>query len=669
MAKGIHIRELMKFTPDELLSGLRVNYKVLFDDGNIIELSFRDIIVNRYLFQVLELVPELPIISKFSFTNYLVNNIYATKTFNKAYEVMLENIILNYVKPIDNRNFLELIYERMYEVFNEIYNKVIYSNLNYATSLDIEDFLEIQFDEELIASMQRVYVDKDSESVNNSHNTLDRLIYTKESLKHNKIAKGYIAGTFNPNQIKQMLASRGYVTEIDSSIFKYPISSSFVLGMTDLYDITIESRSGAKALFLSNKAVQDSEYSARELQLVTMMVEKLVDGDCGNKEYLNWYVRTTADVGKSDLENMIGKRYLNEETGKEEVITKDHKHLEGKTIKLRTSINCKLEDKRCICTACFGDLAYGVFDNSNIGHLSSTTMTQKITQSILSTKHITTSATSNDVYLDINGQLFFVVKNKIGYCFKPNLLNRKNVNYKLIINQNEAGIKDLNPNVDVYKLNPQRVSNIESMIIQVTENGKEELFPIIVKDMNKRGAFTYEFLNYIANTGFYLDDLERYVIDLSGWNSTNNMLILPQVEFNFLALSKAVKGKFKYMSVLKGVKSKETREAFLQSIFDLVNTKLDVNIALLEVVVYAFTIMSIRDKNYDLGRNSDDAQLMRIDGILNNRSLGGSYAHERVLNTILSPRSFTTRNAFDHPLDVLVDPNATILDYYGTLMN
>jgi hypothetical protein len=670
MTEAIPVREFMQYTPMQIMSGVKTNKNVLFEDNVVLPLSSREIIINRYAWRVLELVPELAITSNFSVTNYFTNGIYTSKTINKCFEVMLEAIVDAFIRPVNDRSFLPHVYERMYKVFNEIYNELIYDNVNYAVSINIMDFLEIQFDPELIASMQDVYKLKTLDTVNKTYEVLERIIYNKPELKNNIIAKGYISGTFNANQIKQMLASRGYVTEIDSSIFKWPIASSFTLGLSDIYDITIESRSGAKALFLSNRAVQESEYSAREMQLVTMMVEKLVDGDCGNKDYLMWFVRGPEITGKSDIDNLAGKRYLNEETGKEEVITKRHKFLEGKTIKLRTAMNCKLTDKRHICTSCFGDLSYGIHDFTSIGHICSTTLTQQITQNILSTKHITSNATTGDIVLDKTAQEFFNIKNKNGYSFKPGLIGKKGVSYKLIITQYEAyGIKDLNPTIDVYKLNPTRVTRIENIILVTSENGKELFHPIVVKDTNKYGALTYEFLEYVLKTGYVLDDFDRYVIDLDGWKTTIPFITLPQVEFNFLAMSKNVKKLFKNMKIYKGDHSSETPESLLQILFDLVNMKLNVNIAMLEVVIYAFSIMSIKDKNYDIGRNSEDTQLMKIEGILSNRSLGGSYGWERVIYTILSPGSFCGRNAVDHPLDVLICPNETILDYYGTIVN
>lgn len=668
---AIPIRELMSYSPKYLLDFLKKNNNVLFEDNKVIGLTAAEIIINRYMMQLLErTVPDMPIKSTYSITNYYTNGIYTSKTLNSTFEVMFEDTIryLNY-----SREMTDKILETMYDIFTEINNVVIPEKLKYSSSLNVLDFLEIQFDQDLITAIQKSYEEKSHETVNKAYDTLDHIIYNKPELKNNPLAIGYISKTFNPNQVKQMLGPRGYVTEINSKIFQYPIASSFTLGLSDIYDLTIESRSGAKALFLSNKAIQNSEYTARELQLVTMVVEELVDGDCGNNDYLPWRVRTSEEAGKSDLDNMVGKRYYDPIDKVEKFIRKSDKHLEGTTILLRTSMNCKLTNKKHICTACFGELSYNVHKHSNIGHLSTTFVTQQISQSILSTKHLTSSATSNDIKLTDVASQFFNIKNKIGYAFKPKLISGSKSNFKLIISQYDApGLNNINPSVDLYTLHPQRVTKIASFILAITPEGpkaKTEYFNINVKDGSKYGSFTYEFLEYIMKVGNTLDDLDRYVIDLSGWTTTETILTLPQVEFNFLALSNAVKSKFKYMNIVKGERSVESQESMLQGIFDLINSKLNINIALLEVMVYAFSIMSIKDKNYDLGRNSSDVQLMSIGGILSRRSLGGLYAWERVLGIIISPTVFDGRNAYNHPLDVYIKPNEVILDKYGTINN
>ena len=655
------VRELFKLTPSEVRDGFRNNVTMVFEDDVQVDMTYREVILLRYIMNIYSAIPNVKIVSSHNFMNYYSHGILTSKTINKSFEAILKDTVRIYVKPKLDRTILPELYKLMYKIVNEIYNDLIYEILEYVNSISIFDLLDVQMDKDLIASMKEVHNKKDVDSVNKTYDVLDKVLRTKEELKDNIVAKGYISGTVNANQVKQLLASRGYVTEIDSHIFKYPIASSFTLGMSNIYDLSIESRAGAKALFLSNKAVQESEYFARELQLITMVVEKLVDADCGNTDYMDWLVRTKEMCGKSDLDNLLGKYYFNPDTGKEEVITKDHKHLEGKTIKLRTAINCRLADQTCVCIKCFGDLSYTIPKHSNIGHYSATEVTQKLTQSILSTKHLATSATGSESTLDEVASKFFLSKNN-NYVFRANILDKAKTKYYMIIDTYSAfGVKDLNPNVDVYKLNPSRVSRIDSIIIMAKpEKGDAEYYPITIRDHNRFGNFTYEFLEHIVSKGFILDDLDRYVIDLEGWNHKFPVISMPELEYNFLALARNIKSLFKNIDIKKDGKSSETPEALLQKVFDMVNTKLDVNIALLEIIVYAFTVKSLEFNDYNLGRNVENKQLGRFKHLMSYRSLGAGYAWQDVTNMILSPRSYYGTNVMSHPMDVMIKPNDVI---------
>jgi len=667
--QAVPVRDFLSFKPLDLLNGLKVGHKVVFEDNIVVDMSYKEIVINRYIWDLITLVPEIAIVSKYNITTHYTNNMYTSKSINKCFETIIKDMINMILIPGNNIKFLEDIYKHMYLITNTIYNEVVYANIDYATSINIIDLLDIQMDPELISAMKEVDVLKTVESVEKTYDILDRNIRHNPELRDNDIAKAYISGQVNPNQIRQVLASRGHATEIDGSIFKYPIASSFTLGMKDMYDMAIESRSGAKALHLSNKAIQDSEYFARELQLVTMVVEKLEHTDCGNNDYIDWYVRPGEDTisGKSDLGNMIGKRYLNED-GKEEFITNDHQHLVGTTVKLRSVMKCRLKNKHNICSACLGELSYGFHEHSNVGHLSATTLTQKLTQSILSTKHLTTSATTGSVSLDENAKKFFVVKEKDGYAFKTGILSRAKSKLSLIVSQEQSfGLKDLLNGKDISKLDPSRISRIESMIIVVDTKGSKEYFPIIVKDGNKRGSFTYKFLEYIIEAGYTLDSQDRYVIDLSGWKYVSPIIKLPQVEFSFMVLAAEIKSILKSIKLHRGMRSKESQESLLQKLFDLANSKLDVNIALLEVIIYAFSVVSIEDDNYGLARGAPDPQMASILSNIVNRSMGPTYAYQTVTKQIVSPKSFKATHKTDHLLDIMIKPNDVLMAHYGKL--
>lgn len=662
---GVHVRELLNFTPVQVMLGLKRNFNLIFEDGKSLMLSSKEMVVNRFMWELIRVVvPTLPLISTYSVNNYFTNGIYTSKSLNSMFEDMFRDIVTH----VDNREILPAMYEKMYRIFNDIYNDLVNENTQYALSLNILDFLEIQFDKRLIDSIVNVANEKTNDSIQASYAVLDDIIYNKPSLRNNPVAIGYMAKTINPNQVKQLLGPRGYITEINSKIFQYPVASSLTLGLRNLYDLTVESRSSAKALFMSTKAIQNTEYTSREMQLGCMSVERLVDGDCGNNDYLPWRVRGVMEMGKSDIDNLLGTKFYNEETGKEEFITPKHKHLEGKTILLRTANKCRHPDKNSICTGCFGQLSYNVHKNYGLGHLASATQGQYVSQAVLSTKHHTMSAVTAAIVLGVVASQWFNVKTKNNYAFKPNIIKNVKGKVNMIINQNDGfGIKDLHKGVDVYKLNPQWVTKIESFILQVIpDNGKEEFFPIIVKDGNKYGSFSYEFLDYITKTGYTLDDADRYVINLDGWTSTTNILSLPQIEFNFLALNNAIKSKFKYMSSKNGT---NTPESMITSIFDLVNSKLNINIKLIEVMVYAFTVDSVKNDNFDMGRNSVNPEMTGIYNIIGRRSLGGIYAHEKVLPIIISPKVFDGRNGFDHPLDVYIKPNEVVRAKFGTIVN
>lgn len=665
--KVVEIREFMKFTPKELSDGLRTDLDVLLEDGTVKKLSYKEIILLRYMLEVLLVYPQIKIESRHMISNYYTNGLFTGKALSQWCDVAIKDIIFQVIKPASDRSLLVPVYKKLYEVFNMIYNEVVYNNLKYSGSINIEDLLEVQMDENLLKAMKEVAVKKSPEAVNKTYEILEDIIYNKESIKDNQIVKGYTSKSINVNQVKQLLGSRGYVTEIDNHIFKTPIASSFTLGMQSIYDMAIESRSGAKALFVSGRAIQNSEYFARELQLATMVVERLVDGDCGSQDYIEWYVEPGSENKKPDLPNMLGVHFINPETGKEDIITENHgKLINGKKIKIRTALGCQHPDPNCICTSCFGELSYAVPLNSNLGHFCSTEMTEKVSQGILSTKHLVSSASSAAVVLDKVAEQFFTIKDGTSYLFKiKNILQSED--YYLVIDQQSGfGLRDLKPGVDVYKLNPERITRIENIfIIHKNKKGEETTYPIIIKQGNKCGYFTTEFLNYIVNNSYSIDNQDRYVIDLRKWDAKIPLINMPEVEFDFLTLVKQVVNIFKHMETDRVGIGFETPESLLQKLFDKVNYKLNINVALLAVLVYAFTVKDPDNGNFALARGVKNKKLGKLNTIMKNRSMGGAYGWEKVTDSVLSPRSFDGNNAVEHPMDVFIAPNEVINQHYN----
>lgn len=212
--KAVPVRELLNFTPTELLNGLTTDLNILFEDNVVKLVPYKEIIIMRYIMDINVLVPDIEIDSKYILSNYYVNGFYTDKSINKVLEHIVTKIIFTKIKPNnDDKTILEEVFRLIWEINNRIYNEVVFSAIEYSGSIAIEDVLEIQMDNKLLDSMKQVALKKDVDSVNNTYRVLEDIIYNKKEIKDNQIVKGYIAGTINANQVKQLLGSRGFVTE------------------------------------------------------------------------------------------------------------------------------------------------------------------------------------------------------------------------------------------------------------------------------------------------------------------------------------------------------------------------------------------------------------------------------------------------------------------------
>lgn len=662
------VRELFKFTPEEIKQGLRVGLPILFEDNTIIDLTDKEITLLRFLMDVYLTIPDIKIVSKHCFTNYYSDGTLTSSTINKAYSKVYEDAVKFYLLGQGlPRHYLDKLTKKMYQVFEHIYMDLTAKSLEYITSLNIINLLEIQLIPELLESIAHVYNTKhkvpsyiSQDNIEKNYKILDKIMWNNNAIKHNPIAIGYRSGTMSAGQVRQVLGCRGFTTELDSKIFGIPVAGSFTLGLQDIYEMTIESRSGAKALFLSNKAIQKSEYFARELQLATMVIENLADVDCGSKEYLDWMVKDYGD-GNSDLSNLLGKYYLNPDTNQEEEITSKHTHLIGEKIKLRSPLYCKHPDKKTVCIKCFGTLGYSVPAHSNLGHFCATTITEKISQSILSTKHLTTSANSGEITLDDFGSKLFHIKNN-AYYFNDHIFTPK-TKVELIINQRQFfGIKELKRLNDINNVSITRLSRIEEIIIKITKKDAEpEIYPVKVKFNKTVGSFTTEFIHYAKNKSYYLDDNNNnYVIDISDWRDKLPFIFIPVVEYNFSALADNTKDLLRDKKVVKNSgMSTKTPELLLQSLFDILNLKLTINISLIEIIVYALTVKAGDQDDYGLSRGGENITVMGSSDIIKYRSLGAGYDWEYTVKIMLNPRAFFKEFNSGHPMDIMIKPNET----------
>lgn len=670
MSQLFNARDLVNKRKAELLETLPDILSVQFEDGVTIETTKKKVVYSRFFWKLHSFYPLTPVLSR-----HFVEHVLKGKPLNSNTHIDLLTIIhkdvietYGFHQPEQKEHILALIYE----ITNDVYNEGSMYSEDSVMSIDILDFLEIvdhpvirEATNQLGMSKDIIYNDK---AIYDLYQIVNNVINNDKTIVNNSLVKAVKSKMVNSNQVSQCVAARGFLTEVDGSILPVPILSNFTKGLTKLYDFIAESRSAAKALYFAEAPLQDAEYFARRLQLLDMTIESIYYGDCGSTEYMEWFVGPPKfdDHGKEiyagDLNYMVGKFYLDETTGQLKEITFNDPALHNKVIKLRSVYHCKHSDPKQICSVCFGGLSRNISRFANLGHIVSATLTQQTSQSVLSTKHLDGSSVITAIYLTEQlSQYFKLNKTKNAYIIKDDYKNKK---VKIIISRDEAvGLIDIVNVSDLQNINPVRVSSISCIEIRYHDRQNNEIvMPLMINQGNRKAIITLEFLEYLKIYRWETDGKNNFVFDLSNWNFSLPIFKLPETEYSFSDHSKQVAGIIE--SSMENISDRENPQSFvytLQELFNLVNTKLNVNIAALEVILYANAVKG--NGSFALARNQPNAVLNVANQVIKNRSLSVAYAYEDVASTLVNPKNFYQGDRPDSIFDVFFCPNEVTKHY------
>lgn len=660
--KRIQARTLLGYSTAQLWDALYGRFVLVFDDGEEKQVHYKTVLYSSYFWDFHRMFPKTPLLYRHHVDSVLQGGTLTSKTHIELLGKVFWDVVD--VNEFKNANQRDPLVEMMYRITNQVYNDLSHRCERFVTSIDILDFVNLVEHPELKPALDAV--DGSRSTLERAYDTALKVLNHSTEMSENAVVRAFRAKMVNPNQVLQCVAPRGFVTEVDGHIIPQPVTRSFTNGMRSLHNIVAESRPAAKTLYYAEAPLEQAEYFARRLQLLCMTVEKIYYGDCGTTDYLPWRVKGPGFdasgrlVFPGDLKFMVGKYYLNEQTSQLEVITKDSSELIGKTVMLRSPLRCKHHDKHGVCSVCFGKLSDNVSPYANIGHLCAATMTQQTGQNILSAKHIETSSTSDVITLDQLASKFFEVSAAgNSYLFNKQLCG---TGAKCIVSRDEAfGLTDIHLVNNITDINPARVSEIGTVGI-VTSQGLEPV-PITLERKGRPALLTYEFLGYLKTHGWELDPKGNYQFDLSNWDFTKPVFRLPDIEYNFSQHSKEIARiiESRMNDIAERVKQ-DSPASTLVELFDLVNAKLNVNLALLEIIIYASTVRNLEEDDMGLGRGHPTASLGIANMVITGRSLSNALAYEDQTTLILDPKSFFKSNRPDSVFDAFVTPREAVAD-------
>jgi hypothetical protein len=650
--RRISARTLIGMSTEDLWNSLWGSFICVFDDGEM-EVDFRSTIYSSYVWQFHREFPRTPVLKK----HHVLSVLGDKRLGSNTHLDLLASVVWDTFDAYqgDPAVTLDRLAKRTYEITNEMYNELSYRLEEYVVSLDITDFIEVLDHPKIIEAKKPLFsvpLDRVTDKMlEESYQAVGAVIKGGVELKKNPLALAARAGTVKFDQLLQCVSARGRITEIDSNVFELPVLRSYAEGYRNFRDSLVESRSAAKSLIFSKAPLQQAEYFSRRLQLMSMNVQNLHKGDCGTTKYLKWPVR------KSDLGRLAGKFYLDEKENKLKIIRKKDEHLVGKTVRIRSVMRCAHPDPVGVCSTCFGELANSVPDFTNIGHMCCMLLTEKSSQSVLSVKHLDSSASIEAIVLRDADKLYLKVGSDDNSYLMADRL--KDLPVKLVIPAEAApNLNDVNEIDDPDNLNIARFSELESVGLLVGEYGKAEGLDILTSVSGRKASMTHSLLHHIRRVGWDLDtETGNYVIDMRDWDWSLPILALPLKHFNMSDHSRDIAKMLESSVKMMQDRDKNVRaDDALIELYDLVNSKLDVNLTVLDVVLYEAMVVSAEDGDYSLPKPWTDEGLGVMSLSMLYRSAAPAMAFEDHREFITDPTSYIITNRMDHPFDVAVCP-------------
>jgi hypothetical protein len=694
--KRYDARYFLRFDPEDLWNWITGPFILVMDDKEEIETNHVETCYSSYAWDFHRKYPNTPLLAEHHIRGILKwdkkTGIAGRLSIGADLE-LFGNCMMSsweaYFRTPEKINRVTL-WRDMSEAMNRHYCHFIKFADRYVGTLDILHFHEAMDDEEIYAA--NLAVQRGEIQIHEVYAIIDRVFKKSKRLMHNPLVREYRSKLLKQTQVHQNIGPRGRPTDMNSRIFGHTILTGYVEGINRIAESAIETRSAARASYYAAESLRMSEYFSRKLQFVSQNVCNIhQDCDCGSTKYLEWQVRDRKideqgdEVRPSDLILLNGKYYLNERTGALEPIRPDSFHLLGQTVRVRSTLYCAHPDPVGVCSTCFGELAFNVPPEANIGQWCATTMAEQATQALLSAKHLERSSALERIEIDPRWTNYIAGGLNNSSYVLAKAIEDKDVSIILLRSQVES-LHDIKSVEDIEEHPEEHYSELTVLNIKIAEGLDTPMTPtpgsknkvlaggsIVGVEVGTAGSreasLSYEMLNYIREHGYRTVSLsegqvragqrneDRYEIDMVNWNWDDPILVMPAKHFNNSdhvdQVARRLESRVEEMRKRSRI---DTADKMVLDLFNFVNMKLNVNLSCLEVILYATMIISAEDNDYSLPKPWTTSQPSVLSMTMKGRSLSVLMAFEKQYEALIDPSSFIHTNRLNHLFDGIYTP-------------
>lgn len=321
-------------------------------------------------------------------------------------------VIIPFRKEFGNRKLNKVIHNLIHNLsrISTDFNPILGLSINVETFIKVasvnprfNEIIRTKIDDTMQPKEIEAYLDslmdEEIEILKTEDNFLKPILLSGTGIKAKQLAEFSINGGMKP--------------DLYDNTIPIPINSNFIVGgLSNVTNYYLDSLGGRKAAIMNKTVMGKSGHFSRMVMLLNSDV-RLKKGkgfeDCGTVQSVTMNVRT-----KDHLEKLIGRYYRLPHIREYKVLKGTENHLIGMDIILRSPAKCAgIGPKRKLCKMCYGELYYTNVDIKSVGGYAGTQVTNPLSQSILSSKHLLTTVSEEIEFNDEFYKVFTINANEI----------------------------------------------------------------------------------------------------------------------------------------------------------------------------------------------------------------------------------------------------------------
>jgi DNA-directed RNA polymerase subunit beta' len=270
------------------------------------------------------------------------------------------------------------------EITAEVLDKVKFLGFKYSTLFGATLSLDECFIEGCYEKRDSLYESDDMREQLDMVSKEETIQYLRDNFKYAYMVESGARGSWD--QVRQIVLTRGFISNFRGQIIEEPIKHSFINGLTpkEFFNSTYGSRKGLLDVALNTGT---SGYLSRKLifTCANLQIDKDLE-DCGTIDLLTVFVDN-----EKKAKMLIGKWFM-ENDHLIKMTEYNFLGYVGKTIEVRSPIYCKSPK---LCTKCYGEL-YEMLDTEFVGVIAAQSLGECNTQLVLRTFHTSGVAVIGD---------------------------------------------------------------------------------------------------------------------------------------------------------------------------------------------------------------------------------------------------------------------------------